>query len=126
MSVPAVYVDPGRTVAVACSIRVHNRTQAFGDMVGFDYAPVERLTPVPKIVALAGQVSPARGGTFVLAADEAYDVEVVEPRDGLTITSQVTRMSVADLTAAGLPLPGSDLTAWPPVPEPEPEPEPED
>ena len=84
-------------------------------MAGFDYAPAERLLTVPKIVALAAEVSPARGGTFVLASDEAYDVEIAEPRDGITITAQVTRMGQADQTAAGLPVPGDDLTAWPPV-----------
>lgn len=66
-------------------------------MTGFDYAPAERLTIVPEIVVLAGEVSPSRGGVFSLAADEAYEVEVPFPRDGLTITSQVTRMSAKDL-----------------------------
>lgn len=99
MSVPAVYYSKDRQTQVACTVRVHNRTQRFGDLTGFDYAPAERVTTVPEIVALAAEVSPSRGGVFSLAADEAYSVEAVFPRDGLTITTQVSRMSAADLAA---------------------------
>lgn len=97
MSVPAVYYSRDRQTQVACTVRVHNRTQRFGDLTGFDYAPAERVTTVPEIVFLADEVSPSRGGAVSLAADEAYEVEAVMPRDGLTVTVQVTRMSAADL-----------------------------
>lgn len=97
MSVPAVYHSKDRSLALACTVRVHHKQAGFGDMTGFDYAPAERITIVPEIVVLAEEVSPSRGGVFSLAADEAYQVEVAFPRDGLTITAQVTRMSAKDL-----------------------------
>lgn len=99
MAVEAIYHDPDRTTQTACTIRVHHRKDAFGDMAGFDYAPAERQAVVPEIIALAEEVSPARGGVFSLAADEAYTVEVPMPRDGLTITAQATRMSSTALEA---------------------------
>lgn len=105
MSVPAIYVDPDTQAETSCSVRVHSRTQMFGDMAGFDYAPAERVATVPEIVALASEVSPVRGGVFSLAADEAYEVETVMPRDGITVTTQVTRMRQSEIDAAALPLP---------------------
>lgn len=97
MAVPAVYYSKDRQTAQACTVRVHHRTQAFGDLTGFDYAPAERVTTVPEIVFLASEVSPSRGGAVSLAADEAYEIEATFPRDGLTITCQVSRMSAQDL-----------------------------
>lgn len=105
LAVAAVCVDLDTEEATACSVRVHHRTQAFGDMAGFDYAPAERVTTVPEIVVLAEEVTPKRGMVFSLAADEAYEVETVMPRNGITVTTQVTRMSQAKIDAANLPLP---------------------
>ena len=108
LAVDAIYVDLDTNEATPCSVRVHTRTAAFGDMAGFDYAPAERMTPVPEIVVLASEVQPKqRSGAFSIAADEAYEVEIVMPRDGITITTQVTRMSQSEIDAANLPLPGA-------------------
>ena len=103
MSIPAIYVAPDGSAQSPCTIRVHARTKAFGDMTGFDYTPAERIEIVPEIVTLADEVIP--GGMFSVAEDEAYTVEVVMPRDGITVTSQVTRMSATEISAAGLPVP---------------------
>ena len=107
LSVPAICVDLDNATETPCSVRVHDRTQGFGDMTGFDYAPAERITTVPEIVVLASEITPKRGFVFSLAADEAYEVEIVMPRDGITITTQVTRMSQSEIDAATLPLPGA-------------------
>lgn len=107
LSVPAIYVDLDTAQETPCSVRVHDRTQAFGDMAGFDYAPAERLTEVPRIVSLVSEISPVRGGVFSIAADEAYTVEIVMPRDGITITTEVTRMSQSEIDAATLPVPAA-------------------
>lgn len=105
MKLPAIYIAPGAGGAPTdCGIRVHHRTKPFGDMAGFDYAPVERVEDVPEIVALLAEVSPERGGVFSIAASEAYAVETVLLPDGITVTCQVSRLSEAD--SAGLPVPG--------------------
>jgi hypothetical protein len=113
MSVPAIYVnlDSRPPQEIPCSVRDHTKSKAMGDMAGFDYAPVERLTLVPEIVSLAADVSPVRGGVFSIAADEAYSVEIVMPRDGITVTTQVTVMKQSEIDAFDLPYPGK------PVPE---------
>lgn len=106
LSIPAVYITPTGD-ASDCSVRVHHRIKPFGDMTGFDYQPAERVTTVPEIVSLAAEVTPTRRGVFSIAADEAYRVESVFPRDGLTITTQVTRLDQADIDAGSYPVPGS-------------------
>lgn len=107
MSFPAVYVDPDTSAETACSVRYHDRQQAFGDMAGFDYAPAERIETVPKIIVLASEVSAKRGGVFSVSASEAYEVENVMPADGITVTIEVTRMRQSEIDAAALPVPGA-------------------
>lgn len=107
LSFPAIAVDLDAQTQTVCSIRVHHRTDAFGDMTGFDYAPAERLITVPEVVVLASEITPKRGHVFSVAADEAYVVETPLPRDGLTITAQCTRMSQTEIDAAALPVPVS-------------------
>lgn len=102
LSVPATYHSPDRLTTVECRVRVHDNVKAFGDMTGFDYDPAERMSSVPEIVMLAAEVSPARGGVFSLAADEQYQVETVLPKDGLTVTAQVSRRSASRLAAEPL------------------------
>lgn len=105
MSVPAVYHSPDRLTTVECTVRVHDRQKAFGDMTGFDYDPAERLASVPEIVTLADEVSMSRGGVFSLAADEQYQVETVMPPDGQTVTAQVSRRSASKVAAEPLAYP---------------------
>lgn len=106
MSDLAIYVPVGGGVLVPCAVRVHHRQKAFGDMVGFDYAPAERMEISPEVVALAAEVAPTRGGVFSIAPGIAYRVETPMPIDGLTITAQVTKVVDATLLAS-LPIPGA-------------------
>lgn len=104
----AVYAaDADAVVGTDCTIRHHERQQAFGDMAGFDFAPAERVEVVPKIVCLNAEVTPKRGGVFSVSATEAYEIEVVFPPDGITTTAQVTRMKQSEIDAANLPVPGA-------------------
>jgi hypothetical protein len=105
MSFPAYHVDLDAGTESLCSIRHHERQGAFGDMAGFDYAPVERVEITPRIVVLAAEVSAKRGDVFSVSASEAYEVETVMPPDGITVTIEVTRMRQSEIDAAALPVP---------------------
>lgn len=107
LSVEAIYYSPDLATAIPCRVRTHHRTKPFGDMTGFDYQPAERIETVPEIVFLAAEVAPVRGGVVSIAADEAYNIEVPMPRDGITITAQVTRMSQSQIATAGITYPGA-------------------
>lgn len=106
MSVPAIYHSPDRMTTVACTIRVLDRQKAFGDMVGFDYDPAERVASVPEVICLAEELTPERGGVFSVAADEQHQVETVMPRDGITFTAQVSLRSSSKVAAEPLDHPG--------------------
>lgn len=105
MRLPALYIASDGATPVACYIRIHDEVRDFGDMVGFDYAPAERRVPVPEIVTMVDEVTPVRGGVFSVAADEAYVIETLNPVHGITRNVQVTRMTQAEIDAAGLPVP---------------------
>ena len=111
MQVPAVFITADRQTYLDVTVRVHNRTQRFGDMTGFDYAPVERITPVPEIVCLASEADPKRGDIFIISATEGYEVETSMPQDGITNTAQVTLLKAAEI--APHPKPGDDLSGYP-------------
>lgn len=110
LSVPALYYPlarDGSTEGVPCTVRVHHRTQAFGDMTGFDYDPAERVETVPEVVFWVEEVTPVRGGVVSVAADEAYQIETVLPRDNATITAQVSRRTQAQIDADTFSYPGA-------------------
>lgn len=104
MHVEAIHIAASDSTETAVKVRIHHRTQAFGDMTGFDFDPAQRIERVPEVVALAADITPARGDVFSILAGEAYTVEVPLPVDGITITCQCTRMSASE--AAGLSVPG--------------------
>lgn len=110
MSFPAIYVAPDLT-ETAVTIRYHYMSQSFGDMTGFDFDPVQRSEIVPEIICLVpgaktgDGVDPDRGGVFSVSADEAYEVKLAKPRDGITIKSQVTHLSESEIAARALPVP---------------------
>lgn len=110
LKVDALYYPLERdasTEGVPITVRVHHRTQSFGDMTGFDYDPAERIETVPEIVFLREQVTPSRGAVVSIAEDEAYQVGVVFPPKGITIKAQVSRWSQAQIDSDVISYPGA-------------------
>ena len=104
LSFPAIHIDKDG-VETPCTVRYHDRTTRFGDMTGFDYAPVERPESTPEIVVLAAEVTPKKNSYFSVAADEVYRVANRMPVDGITFTCEVTKLSLTDIAALSLPIP---------------------
>ena len=108
MSRAAVYVSHDGAVT-PCTVRVHREVAPFGAGGGAaGYGAAERVELIPEVVALAAEIDPERGGVFVVAADtggfEGYEVENPLLPDGITVSSQVSRLSAEQI--AGLPTPG--------------------
>jgi hypothetical protein len=60
---------------------------------------------VETVIFLASEVPhPARNSVVVLSATEAYQIDTVEPPDGITVTTMVVRMDESDIV--GLVAPG--------------------
>jgi len=102
MRVKAIYVPPsGPNQEVF--IRVHYKMEPLADMKGTSYDYAERWETVPRIIVLKEDLVPERGGIFSVTAGEAYQVDHVQPDDGITVTAEVSRMEAAD--TVGLPVP---------------------
>lgn len=109
MEVPALYIeDTALPVPVPCTVRVHSKMNALGELKGtsFDYA--ERHEMIPRLIFLIEEVVPANGSVVTIIdpatlLKEAYRVDNRLPRDGITVTAEVTVMTPAEY--AGLPFP---------------------
>lgn len=105
MEVEAIYCF-GADVRVPCTVRLHMKNQALGDVKGTAFQFAERIETTPKAIFLVADVRPARGGIIMVAASEAYAVDNVEPPDGITVTANITKVPPGDPTISTLPYPG--------------------
>lgn len=90
------------------SVRVHYDFRALGDLAGTSYNFADRQETMPKIVFLAAEVAPVRGAIVSVEAGEAYRVDNVLPKDDLTITAEVLRMTASEIAKefpTGQPVP---------------------
>jgi len=103
--VPAIYRAPGSTIWVNCRVRVHDKIAPLGQVEGVNYIYAEREEAQPKIIFLASEVVPHRGGIVSVDVGEAYRVDHTEPRDNITISAPAYRLGESEL--AGLPTPNA-------------------
>lgn len=111
MQVPAFYIaDPAVPgVYTTCTVRVHTKQEALGEVAGtsFDYA--EKHEFIPRLIFLVDEVpEPERGGVVTITDPvtgdlEAYMIDNRLPKDGITVTAEVTVMTASQYT--GLPFP---------------------
>ena len=95
---PAHYY-PNRNPAatpIVCGVRIHEHFVRAGDLAGTSYEYSEHLENIPSIVVLRDEVSPDRTGVFSVAPGEAYEVDVVDAPDDITVRAFVSRMKEAD------------------------------
>lgn len=85
--------------------RPHNRRGQIGDLPGTNLNYAEVVDRAERVIFWVDDVpSPARGGLVVFSQTEGYWLDTVDPPDGQTITTNVTRASAAEM--AGVPAPG--------------------
>lgn len=105
MSRPGLYIPdiafPSTNTPV--TVRVHERWTEIGNLKGTSFHFAEREEVTPRLVFWVSEIVPDRLAVVSVAAGEAYRVETVEPKDGLSVTANVVRLSAAE--AAGLPVP---------------------
>lgn len=109
MQVPALYIEDPEAdplpEPVTCSVRVHTRQDALGELQGtsFDYS--ERHEFIPRLIFLYDEVPEPANGSVVTIVDpvtlmkEAYRIDNRHPRDGITVTAEVTNMTAAEYAA---------------------------
>lgn len=113
LSVPAYYVTevepeeseegPVYSEPASITVRLHTSFMLLGDLRGtsFDYA--ERQDVSPRMIFLASEVTPDRGGIVAIGPTEAWQIDNVLPIDGITYTAEVVRFK-----KPGFPYPGED------------------
>lgn len=106
LKVPAVYVTP-EGVWEDVSVRVHRTFQEMGGAPA-TYGGADRQEILPRIVFLASERVPVRGAVISVSEGEAYRIDHVLPRDGITITAEAAQMSAGEIAKAfpaGQPVP---------------------
>jgi hypothetical protein len=103
--VPAFYRAPGSALWVKCRVRVHDYIDELGRVRGTSHFYAEREEMIPKIIFLASEVIPERGGIVSIEAEEAYRLDHTEPRDNVTISADAIRLSINDIQSFPTPDP---------------------
>jgi len=106
MSVPAYFMAARGSDPVPCSVRVHTKFGALGDLKGTSFSYAETREEIPKLLFWRSQVEPTgRNNLVTISADEGYRLDTVDPPDGLTVKAAVVRLSPTEMI--GLPYPGA-------------------
>ena len=95
MGRPATYypVSSG-TVFQNITARAHSGVVRTGDLAGTNLSYAEQADRTETVIFLVDEVpAPRQNGLVIFAADEAYSLRVVRPRDGITITAEVVRVT---------------------------------
>lgn len=74
-------------------LRVNSKDEAVGDLQGTSLGYAERRETVPKLIFMADEHDPKRGNVYTVGPEEAYEADTVDPRDGITVTVTVVRLS---------------------------------
>lgn len=76
--------------------RVNSEDKVVGDLAGTSLGYAERRETIPKLIFLADEHDPQRGNVYAVGPEEAYQVDTVDPRDGITVSVVATRLPKKD------------------------------
>lgn len=104
MRVPASYYETPLSTPRLVHVRVHSKMVEHGDLKGTNLNYAEIQDVAPKLVFDREEVdNPSAKGLIIISAEEGYRIGHTEPKDGITITASVSRLSAADLVGKTLP-----------------------
>lgn len=88
---------------IACTVRVHTRQDALGNLQGTSLDYAERHETIPRIIFLGEEIADQQqnGGVVTITdpatlAKEAYKIDNWFPPDGITITAEVSVIAPED------------------------------
>ena len=102
MKVPAYYFSAVGETPISCNVRVHSKFRALGDISTMS-GLAERMDETPRLVFLVSEVVPVNKSFVTISATEGYQVDHLEPDDGITVTAIVSRLSSAKLASLTYP-----------------------
>lgn len=74
-------------------LRVNSKDENIGDLQGIGPGYAERRETIPKLIFRVDEHIPKRKNIYSVGPEEAYEVDMIDPRDGITITAIATRLS---------------------------------
>lgn len=77
-------------------LRVNSKDENVGDLQGTSLGYAERRETIPKLIFRVDEHTPKRKNVYSVGPDEAYEVDTIDPRDGITVTAIATRLSKKD------------------------------
>ncbi|WP_152533336.1 MULTISPECIES: hypothetical protein [unclassified Labrenzia] len=96
---PSVPIDPSDPATIPdttpVTVRVHDQWGMVGDLKGTNLSYAEVSDNSPHIVFMKSEISPRRGHIVSVKPGVAYEVEYVDPPNGISITANVSRMKEA-------------------------------
>ena len=104
LSVPASYYETILATPRLIHVRSHDKFLQQGDLKGtnLNYAEIEDVSP--KLIFERAEVeNPPRGGLVIISAEEGYRIGQTKPKDGITVTAEVSRLTAAELAGKTLP-----------------------
>lgn len=113
MAEPALYLATPSSDPVSCTVRLHLKFDELGELLRGGFAERQEITP--RIVFLASQVRPVRGGVVVTKDMGAWRVDNDLPPDDITITAEVVSMSKGQIQTAGWDISADFLGLTPPA-----------
>lgn len=120
MCVPAYRFVNGPTGGhTAVRVRLHRTRGLAGDVQGTSLSYARVSEEDPRLIFMRDEFIPVRGEVFVLAENEAYSIEYLDPSDGLTISAQVVRLTASDAALYVFPDPAEIVS--PPTPPTDPD-----
>lgn len=107
MARPASFYDAsGALLAGPITARRHDAPKNVGDLAGTNLSYAEQIERPTTVILWRSELSGVtlkRGCLVIFEADEGWYVDTVEPRDGQTVTVQVSPLSASDLNGKTLP-----------------------
>ena len=80
----------------AVEVRIHSEIERGGDLPGTSLSFAENAVDVVHLVFKRADHVPAYGNVYSITDVEAYQVDTVEPPDGITVKAACRRMVAAD------------------------------
>lgn len=99
MSEQVLYLLDSKSDPVSCTVRLHLKFDELGELLRGGFAERQEITP--RIVFMAEQVRPVRGGIVVTQDMGAWRVDNDLPPDDITITAEVIRLTKSQITGFG-------------------------
>lgn len=103
MGQPASYYATPLAEPILVKVRPHTKRGVIGDLPGTNLNYAETFDRQERVVFMHDEIIPAAGSLVVLSATEGYWIGTLEPRDGLTITANVTSADPNELVGLTLP-----------------------